>query len=153
MAAGPFVFPHKARLNFFNATNLLGANPANFKLALVLATWAPNDAADEVWADVSAHELPAGNGYATGGGALTGVSLTQAGGVVTFTSNAFVWTATGGYIPGWRRGVVFYSGTLNSKVNPLVGHFLGNAAPADVVTPDGKTLTVTPHASGILSVT
>lgn len=152
MAAGAFVFPDLAKLNFFNATNLLGANTANFKLALVSSAWTPNNSTNEVWADVSANEIAAGNGYTAGGGALTGVALTQTGGTVKFTSSAFVWTASGTGIPAWRRGVVYYSGTLNGKVNPIVGHFLGDATPADVpLTTSGNTLTVTPNASGILS--
>lgn len=152
MAAGAFVFPDLAKLNFFSATNLLGANTANFKLALVSSAWTPNNSTNEVWADVSANEIAAGNGYSAGGGALTGVSLTQTSGTVKFTSSAFVWTASGGSIPAWRRGVVYYSGTLNGKVNPIVGHFLGDSTPADVpATTDGNTLTVTPNASGILS--
>lgn len=152
MAAGAFIFPDLARLNFFSATNLLGANTSNFKLALVTSAWTPNNSTNEVWADVSANEIAAGNGYSAGGGALTGVALTQSSGTVKFTSSAFVWTASGGSIPAWRRGVVYYSGTLNGKVNPIVGHFLGDSTPADVpATTDGNTLTVTPNASGILS--
>ena len=154
MAAGAFVFPDKAKLNFFSATNLLGANTANFKLALVTSSWTPANSTDEVWADASANEIANGNGYTTGGGALTGVTLNQTSGTVKFTSSAFVWTASGGSIPAWRRGVVYYSGTLNGKVNPIVGHFLGDSTPADVpATTTGNTLTVTPHASGILSAT
>lgn len=152
MAAGAFVFPDLAKLNFFSATNLLGANTANFKLALVSSAWTPNNSTNEVWADVSANEIAAGNGYTAGGGALTGVALTQTSGTVKFTASPFVWTASGGSIPAWRRGVVYYSGTLNGKVNPIVGHFLGDSTPADVpATTDGNTLTVTPNASGILS--
>jgi hypothetical protein len=150
MAAGEFIIPEKAWLNCLNATNLLAANTSNFRLALVASTWTPDNANDELWAHMSAHEIPAGNGYSAGGGALTGVSLSLVAGKVVFTANAFVWTASGGYIPGWRRAVAYYLGTLNSKVNPIVCHCLGNAAPADVITPDGKTLTITPHASGIL---
>lgn len=154
MAAGAFVFPDLAKLNFFSATNLLGANTANFKLALVTSSYTPNNATNEVWADISANEIANGNGYTTGGGALTGVALTQTSGTVKFTSNAFVWTASGGSIPAWRRGVVYYSGTLNAKVNPIVGHFLGDSTPADIpATTTGNTLTVTPSASGILSAT
>lgn len=154
MPAGAFVFPDLPKLNFFSVTNLLGANVANFKLALVTSAWTPNNATNEVWADVSANEIANGNGYVTGGGALTGVALTQTTGTVKFTSNAFVWTAAGGSIPAWRRGVVYYLGTLNSKVNPVVGHFLGDNTPADIpATTVGNTLTVTPNASGILSAT
>ena len=153
MASGAFIFPDKAKLNMFSATDLL--NPANtFKLALVSSAWTPVNSTDEVWADVSANEISNGNGYTTGGGTLTSVALTQTSGTVKFTSAAFVWTANGGSIPAWRRGVVYASGTLNSKVNPIVGHFLGDSTPADIpATSTGNTLTVTPNASGILSAT
>jgi hypothetical protein len=150
MASGPFVFPNLAKLNFFNPTNLLGANLANFKLLLLTNVFAPNDATNEVLADLT-NELANGNGYVTGGLALTGVTLTQAGGSVKFTSNPAVWTAAGGAIPAWRYGYLYYNGTLNSKVSPLVGHFLGDNTPADIpATSNGNTLTVTPNASGIL---
>lgn len=154
MAAGAIVVPNKAKLNFFNATNLLGANTANFKLALVTSAWTPDnsDTGNEVWGDVSANEIAAGNGYTAGGIALTGVALTQAAGTVKFTSSAAQWTAAGGSIAAWRRGVVYYSGTLNGKVNPLVGHFLGDSTPADIpATTTGNTLTVTPNAAGLLA--
>ena len=154
MAAGPIVMPNKARLNFFNATNLLGANAANFKLALVGLAWTPDnsDTGNEVWGDVSANEIAAGNGYSAGGIALTGVALSQTGGTVKFTSSAAQWTASGGNIPAWRRGVIYYAGTLNGKVNPLVGHFLGDSTPADIpATTAGNTLTVTPNASGLVT--
>jgi hypothetical protein len=151
MAAGAFVFPDKAKLNFFSATNLLGANTANFKLALVASSWTPANSTDEVFADVTG-ELATANGYTAGGIALTSVALTQTSGTVKFTAAAAQWTASGGSIPAWRRGVVYYSGTLNGKVNPIVGHFLGDSTPADVpATTTGNTLTVTPNASGILS--
>lgn len=154
MAAGAFVFPYKAKLNFFSATNLLAANTSNFKLALVASTWTPAPSTDEVWADVSANQIANGNGYTTGGGSLTGVTLNQTSGVVKFTASAFVWTASGGSIPAWRYGVVYYNGTLNGKSSPLVGYFLGDSTPADVpATSDTNTLTVTPHANGILSAT
>lgn len=154
MPAGVIVVPNLAKLNCFNATGLLGANVANFKLALVSSAWAPNDATNEVWADVSANEIAAANGYAAGGGALTGVTLNQTAGTVKFTSNAFVWTAAGGSIAAWRRGVVYYAGTLNGKVNPIVGHFLGDSTPADIpATTVGNTLTVTPNAAGLIAAT
>lgn len=153
MAAGAFIFPDKAKLNFNSATNLL--NPANtFKLALVSSAWTPAPSTDEVWADMSANEIANGNGYTSGGGTLTSVALTQTSGTVKFTSAAFVWTASGPGIPAWRRGVVYASGTLNGKVNPVVGYFLGDSTPADIpLTTSGNTLTVTPNASGILSAT
>ena len=154
MAAGAFVFPDKAKLNFFSLTNLLGANAANFKMALLTSLYVPATATDEVYADVSANEIVPGNGYSAGGIALTGVVLNQTTGTVKFTCNAAVWTAAVGSIAAWRRGLLYYSGTLNGKVNPLVAHFLGDNTPADVPpTTAGNTLTITPNASGILTAT
>lgn len=152
MAAGAFVFPDKAKLNFFSATDLL--NPANvFKITLHTSTWAPANSTNEVFADAT-NELATGFGYTAGGITLTGVALTQTAGVVKFTSAAAVWTAAGGSIPAWRYGVVRASGTLNGKVDPIVGYFLGDSTPADVpATTTGNTLTVTPNASGIMSAT
>ena len=149
MASGPVIFAYKTRLNFFSATNLL-STANTFKLALVSSAWTPAVSTDEVWADVSANEIANGNGYTTGGGTLANDALTQTSGVVKFTTDAFVWTATGGSIPAWRYGVIYASGTLNSKVNPIVGYFLGDSTPADVpATTVGNTLTVTPNTSGL----
>lgn len=152
MAAGAFTFPDKAKLNFFSATDLL--NPANtFKLTLHTSTWTPDNSTNEVFADAT-NELSTGFGYTAGGITLTSVALTQTAGVVKFTTAAAVWTASGGSIPAWRYGVVRASGTLNGKVDPIVGYFLGDSTPADVpATTTGNTLTVTPSASGILSAT
>ena len=152
MPSGVFIFPDKAKLNFNSATNL--ANPANtFKITLHTSVWTPANSTDEVYADLT-NELATGFGYTNGGLALTGVALTQTAGVVKFTCTAPVWTASGGSIPAWRRGVVRAVGTLNGKVDPVVGHFLGDSTPADVpATPTGQTLTVTPNASGIMSAT
>ena len=152
MAAGAFTFPDKAKLNFFSATDLL--NPANtFKLTLHTSTWVPSNSTNEVFADAT-NELATGFGYTAGGITLTSVALTQTAGVVKFTTAAAVWTAAGGSIPAWRYGVVRASGTLNGKVDPIVGYFLGDSTPADVpATTTGNTLTVTPSASGILSAT
>ena len=156
MASGPFIIPNKAKLNLFNATNLLGANAANFKLALFTSALTPNDgdSGNEVFADISANEIAAGNGYTAGGIALTSVALSMTSGVFKFTSAAAVWTASGGSIPAWRYAYLYYNGTLNSKVNPLVAHFLGDSTPADVpATTSGNTLTFTPNGSGILTAT
>ena len=153
-AAGPFVISQPAKLNLFNATDLLGANAANFRIALLTSAYVPAPATDEVYATMSANELATGFGYTNGGGALTGVTTTQTGGVVKFTANAFVWTAAGGSIPAWRYAMIYYLGTLNGKVNPIVCYALGDATPADVpATTSGNTLTITPAAAGIISAT
>lgn len=154
MAAGAFVIPDLAKLNFFSATNLLNATAANFRLALVTSAWTPNNATDELWAVASGSEIANGQGYTTGGINPGSITLNQTSGTVKFTGNAVVWTATGTGIPAWRRAVLYYLGTLNGKVNPLVAHCLGDSTPADVpLTTAGNTLTITPHASGIIAAT
>ena len=154
MAAGIFIFTDQSKLQFFSAAGLLAANTANFRLALVTNAWVPNNATDTNFANVSAAELPNGGGYTSGGGALTGVVLNQTSGTVKFTSATFVWTASGGGIPVWRRGVVYYLGTLNAVVNPLLGYFLGDGTDIDVpATTAPNTLTFTPNAAGILTAT
>lgn len=152
MASGPIVVPDKAKLNMFSATDLL--NPANtFKLTLHTNAWVPANSTNEVFADVTS-ELATGFGYTAGGVALTGVALTQTAGVVKFTAAASVFTAAGGSIPAFRYGVIRAVGTLNAKVDPIVGYFLGDSTPADVpATTAGNTLTVTPSASGFISAT
>jgi hypothetical protein len=154
MAAGAIIIPNKAKLNIAALALLSASN--TFKLALVTSAWTPDnsDTGNEVWGDVSANEIAAGNGYTAGGIALSGVSLTQSGGTVKFTSGAAQWTASGSSIPAWRRGVIYAVGTFGGKVNPIVGHFLGDATPADIpATTAPNTLTVTPSASGLLTET
>jgi hypothetical protein len=153
-APGPFVFSQPTKLNFFNTTNLLNAAAANYRLALVTSAWVPAPATDQLYSVASANELATANGYTSGGLNPGSIVLSQTGGVVKFTGNAVVWTASGTGIPAWRYGVLYYLGTLNSLVNPLVGYFLGDATPADVpLTTSGNTLTITPSASGILTAT
>lgn len=154
MAAGPFVIENLPKLNLFNATNLLGATAANFRIALVTSSWTPAPTTDELWATVSGNEIANGNGYTTGGLVPGSAVLSQTAGVVKFTSSALVWTASGTGIPAWRYGVLYYLGTLNSKVNPLIAYFLGDSTPTDVpLTTAGNTLTITPNASGIVAAT
>lgn len=157
MAAGAFVFSQKTKLNFLEgATGLLKNGSALYRIALVKSTWTPAPTTDEVWADASVNEIATAGqtAYAAGGAALTAVTLAQTTGVVKFTSAAQVWTADGTGIPAWRYMVIYYLGTLNGKVNPLVAYALGDSTPADVpLTTTGNTLTITPNASGILSAT
>lgn len=151
MASGALIIPNKAKLNIESATNLL--NPANtYKLALLSSAWTPDnsDTGNEVFADVSTNEIAAGNGYTAGGVALASVALSQTGGTVKFATGSASWTATGAGFPAWRRGVIYAVGTFNGKVNPIVGHFLGDSTPADVpaTTTSNSPLTINCPAAG-----
>lgn len=222
MASGQLLIFDKAKLNFFNATNLLNAGNT-FKLALHTSTWTPNLLTNEVFADAT-NELATANGYTAGGITLAGVALTLIGaqtistltrsgavatvttgsahglatghlvtlqgqndplysgtfsitvtgattftytmtgtpganattvgaygGIVKYTFTAPVWTASGGSIPAWRSATLRASGTLNGKVDPLIGYFLGDATNVDVpATTVGNALTVTPPTTGMI---
>lgn len=154
MSAGPIIIPNKSVLLFLDATNIL-SHTTNFKMGLLSGLWTPDITTIEVWGDISAYEIANGNGYTTGGVALTSVALTRSGGTVKFTCDPAVWTASGGSIPSWRWGAVYYNGTLNGKVSPLVGYFAGEASGSPVgdvaSTSSGNALTVTPNASGLIS--
>ena len=59
------------------------------KIALLADTYT-FDAADTTWASISAHEIPAGDGYTAGGLALGG-SITVAGGIATYDTADATW--------------------------------------------------------------
>lgn len=155
MAAGTLIIPNKAKLNIEALALLSAAN--TFKMALVGAGWTPDnsDTGNEVWGDVSANEIAAGGGYTAGGVTLANAALTQTGGTVKFASGSAAWTATGSGFPAWRRFVIYAVGTFGGKVNPIVGHCLGDNTPADVpaTTTSNSPLTINCPANGWISTT
>lgn len=150
MTVGTFTLFDKAKLNIANGTDLL--NPTNsYKWTLHTSAYTPNGATHEVYADLT-NELATGNGYTSGGLAMANDALTLASGTVTFTGDPATWTATGGSIPAWRYAVLRVVGTVNGKVDPLVGYFVGDTTPADVAaTTAGNTLKILPNAAGLAS--
>ncbi|MEO6567052.1 MAG: hypothetical protein ABIO63_13595 [Casimicrobiaceae bacterium] len=152
MAAGPFLFPDKAILNFETLAVLGLTTP--FKVTLHAATWVPVPATDEVYADATG-ELATAYGYTAGGVTLTGVTISQTAGITKFTaaSAQTLWTAAGGSIPVWRYMVLRYAGTISGKVEPIMGYCLGDSTGIDAVAvapPD--RIIFTPNSLGILSV-
>lgn len=77
-----------------------------FKVALMTSSHAFN-AAHSAWADVSANEIAAGNGYTAGGQALTSVTFTQTAGVATFDADNPEWIASGGAMATSSSAVVY----------------------------------------------
>lgn len=104
------------------------------QMALVKSTYTPS--ADEsghtVWADVAAHEVGAGNGYSAGGAALASKAIAPITLGAKFSSDEIVWTPSGPGLPAWRYAVMYVQGALWGLTDPLIGYFLGNAAPADI---------------------
>ena len=124
-------------------------NTDTFNLAL-LTNAHVFSAADTVFADVSADEIAAGNGYVAGGQALTGVTYVQTAGVVKFDANDIIWTATGGPIATSRFAVLYDTNSVGS-VNALLALIdMG----ADQVLGIGDALTVRPDlANGLFTIT
>lgn len=96
------------------------------KIALVTSGYTPN-IAHTVWADVSANEAANGNGYTTGGIALTSPVVTNS--TIRYTDP--VWTAL---TKTFRYSVCYKSGTVGALTNPLLFYELLDTTPADVVS-------------------
>lgn len=81
---------------------------------------APDHATHTVLADIT--QLATGGGYtggAGGGVALDNVAWTQSGGVITFSADTEVFTATGADV-GPFRYVVFYNDSATSPADALI---------------------------------
>ncbi len=121
------------------------------KVALITSSWTPDATVtgNSLFADMSANDLATANGYTAGGvtpGTLAATAITSG---YKFTSANPSWTASGGSIPAWRYAVFYMSGTVWGKVNPVIGYFVGDSAPADIpATSSGNTLTLTVPAGG-----
>lgn len=120
-----------------------GTDGKTIKMALVDSNYTFNSA-DTLFSDVSGDEVT-GTAYTAGGEILTNVTVLADG---TIDSDDVVWsTAT---ISGIRRAILYYSGTIDSKVNPLLLSYLLDDTPADIsVTATDLTLII--NASGLIS--
>jgi hypothetical protein len=138
------------KANLGNGTVDLDTN--SFKAALFTSAAALAAGTGEVFGDLT-NEVANGNGYTSGGFALTSPTFTQTAGTAAFkTGNNPSWTGSGAGFAA-RYLVLYASGTLNGKVNPLVGFMLLDSAPADVSFAAGNTVTVTQNAAGWFTLT
>lgn len=92
-------------------------------------------------------EISAGNGYAAGGTALSGVTSNEAAGVYTLDATDVVFTAAGGAIGPFRYAVL-YNDTAAS--DNLIGWWDYGSS---VSLNDTETLTIVFGGSGILTLT
>lgn len=120
-------------------------------MLLTASTYTPDtdNAGHSVLADIT-NELANGNGYTTGGVALSSPTIADFSttGYKFSTGNAS-WTASGSGIPAWRYGVIYVVGSLWGLSSPLLGYFTGDSAPADIpLTAAGNSLQVNCPANG-----
>lgn len=139
MAAGNWTFTNGARTSLLNGTFDLDSD--SFKIALFTSS-SNIGAASTTYAGVT-NEVANGNGYTTGGAAVTG-SLSGTTTVTFDTTDPAVWTASGAGFTA-RYAVLYEVGG-----NVLCYCLLDNT-PADVTITAGNTLTLTINASGVFT--
>jgi hypothetical protein len=101
-------------------------------------------AANTLWSQVSANEIANGNGYTTGGQALSSVTWGQTGGTVTFDAADVSWTASGGDI----------GPTTDAVIRETSGGLLVCSIDFDasLTAADTADLLITLNASGIFNI-
>lgn len=147
MAAGAFTL-YGVNKDDLNINDLVGVT---VKVALLTSAYAPDASSSghDVYADASANEIAAGNGYTAGGVALSGMAATAIAGGFKFSSANPGWIASGGSIPAWRYAVMYVSGSLWGLTNPLIGYFIGDDTPDDIpATANGVALNLICPAGG-----
>lgn len=151
MAAGTFTLYSKNKKQF----RLEDIIAATVKVMLVTSSYTPDSSVtgNYLLADVT-NEITNANGYSTGGATVTTDVNTAITGGFKYTSDAVVWTASGGSIDAWRTAIMYISGSLWGLTSPLIGYFLGDATPANIAaTTTGNTLTLTPPSGGWFDLT
>jgi hypothetical protein len=148
-APGPLVFFDSFKEYMADGTFDLNTNP--FKVSLHTSTFTPNVSTMTVYANLT-NEVANGNGYTTGGVSLSSVTWAQTSGTSKFDAADISWTAS---TASWnaRYGVLRATGTLNGRVDPLIGYFLLDSAPADVTFNVAVQTTIQWHANGIFTLT
>jgi hypothetical protein len=152
MAVGNVIL-FSANKDSINIDDLVGAT---INLALVGSAYTPDASVTghDTWADVSAHEIAAANGYLAGGFALASPAKAAITNGFKFSTGNASWDADGGNIAAWRYGVLYVDGALWGLTDPLIGYFVGDDTPADYpATPNGSPLNINCPADGWLTAT
>ncbi len=111
--------------NNWKETSVYGTNNFNtdaFKIILMEPGFAFDRANHEVYADVSAFELPTAYGYTAGGQALAGIAITNdavlAAAIATWNNAA--WVVAGGDLQA--SGAIIFDDTIAAPdIDPIVG--------------------------------
>lgn len=123
---------NKVTLMLTNASMTFATN--SFRLILMASGFVFNEDTHDGYADVSASELAAGNGYTATGVALTGIAITEddTDNRTEITWANASWTASGGAI-GPTPGAILYDDTVTTPTaDPILGYidFGGNQTQA-----------------------
>ena len=101
------------------------AGSFTLKLALVDSNYVFS-AAHTLFSDASGDEI-SGTGYTAGGETLTGLVVAADG---TIDADDVPWAAA---TITFRRGILYISGTVDGKLNPVLFSYLYDDTPADIV--------------------
>jgi hypothetical protein len=123
----------------------------NFRMALVTSSYTPNQNTHATWVDVSTNEVANGNGYTTGGAAITVASSGNTNLVYTWDINDVSWptsTITAKYAVIVRSA----NGTSLQSTDLLVCYCDLDTGGGSLSTTSG-TFQVTISTSGVFTVT
>lgn len=119
----------------------------SFKVMLLNNSHSFNSA-HTVKADIVANEIANGNGYTTGGVALSSVTWNSSGGTTTWDADDAYWDASGGAITAYYAAI--YDDTPSSPADPLC--FSINLDGVQTAA-DGARFKLRWNASGIFTLT
>ena len=126
--------------NFVDALCKGQVNLSADSIKVLLSNTAPV-ATNSQYSDISGSELAAGNGYTTGGAAVTGASLTNSAGTESFAAGSTTFTSSTGNM-GPFRYVVYYDSTSGK----LIG-FYDYGSSVTLNGAAGETFVVQPGAA------
>jgi hypothetical protein len=123
----------------------------SFKINLMNSTHVFTATHDD-WLEVSANEIPTGNGYTQNTKTLTTPTWVEAAGVLTFDAADVTWTASGGPIPvsGDCTDAVVYDDTATVPAADLLMCSIDFGAAESAG--DGTDFKITWNASGIFTI-
>jgi len=107
---------HSNHYKYQLAQGAIDLDTDTIKCALMASGFVFDKDAHATWADVSANELSAGNGYTSGGATLSGASMTEddTNDRMEVTYDDVSWTASGGSI-GPTPGAILYDTTTSDS--------------------------------------
>lgn len=113
-------------------------------IKVMLTNTAPS-ASNHKYSDVSGSELASGNGYTTGGAAVSGFGVSNSSGTETVTANPTTWTSNTGNM-GPFRYALYYDVTSGN----LIGWY-DNGSSVTLNGVNGDTFTVTPSGGDLMT--
>lgn len=131
---------NKARFELANGR--IDFSSDTFKIILMASGFTFDPDTHHGYADVSASELPTGNGYTAGGNTLSGIGIVENDtlDLAVITWGDTTWTASGGDI-GPTPGAIVYDDTATSPQADTLIHYIDFGA--EVTQADGGTATIT----------